>query len=86
MSKAKESFDIEIGSRVNIKGKLYLYLFCRGKGIAHVLIIVVEAENLENNWGEKKWNKFVEKSKKESVKTFVVVEAFNSDYLKLPIT
>ena len=39
---------------------------------------MVEAENLENNWGEKKWNKFVEKSKKESVKAFIVVEEFNS--------
>ena len=39
---------------------------------------MVEAENLENNWGEKKWNKFVEKSKKESVKAFIVVEALNS--------
>ena len=39
---------------------------------------MVEVEILRNNWGEKKWSKFVEKSKKESVKAFFVVEEFNS--------
>ena len=50
---------------------------------------MVEAENLENNWGEKKIGKVVEKSKREIVKTFIVVEAFNSRLfiiLKLLIT
>ena len=39
---------------------------------------MVEVEILRNNWGEKKWSKFVEKSKKESVKAFFVFEEFNS--------
>ena len=43
---------------------------------------MVEAENLRNNWGEKKWNKFVEKSKREFVKAFIVVEASIRDHLK----
>ena len=43
---------------------------------------MVEVENLRNNWGEKKWNKFVEKSKKEFVKLLFVMEAFNSRLFK----
>ena len=43
---------------------------------------MVEVEILRNNWGEKKWSKFVEKSKKESVKAFFVVEEFNSRLFK----
>ena len=35
---------------------------------------------------KKKWNKLVEKSKKEFVEASFVVEALNSLYLKLPIT
>ena len=53
----------------------------RGRGVAHVSMIAVRAESLGNNWYEKKWSKFVEKSKKESVKAFIVVEAFNSRLL-----
>ena len=45
---------------------------------------MVEAENLENNWGEKKWNKFVEKSKKEFVKLLFVMEASNSRLFETP--
>ena len=43
---------------------------------------MVGVENLGNNWGEKKWNKFVEKSKKEFVKAFFVVEEINSRLFK----
>ena len=43
---------------------------------------MAEVKNLENNWDEKKWNKFVEKSKKEFVKAFIVVEALNSRLFK----
>ena len=45
---------------------------------------MAEVENLENNWGKKKWNKFVEKSKKEFVKAFIVVEEFNSRLFETP--
>ena len=43
---------------------------------------MVEVENLESNWGEKEWNKFVEKSKKELVKLLFVLEEFNSRLFK----
>ena len=39
---------------------------------------MVKVEILRNNWGEKKWNKLVEKSMKESVKAFFAFEEFNS--------
>ena len=77
MDKAKESFDTEIGSEANIKGVNSICICSdEEKALVHVLIIVVEVE-IGNNWG-KKSEKLVEKSKKEFVKAFIVVEAFNS--------
>ena len=50
MGKVKESFDIEISSETSIKG-LNSICICSGEEevVSHVLIIVVEVENLENS-------------------------------------